>query len=104
MVPRLTSAKVTEAPAAQDPEALPESQPDSSVPEPRAPESSTGEGSQAAARDGAAGARPFRSEKVIAADIARDLIQRQITGAQLGGGLSHADVTQDLHWRVAEGR
>lgn len=90
MVPRLTSAKVTEAPAAQEPQVLPGqvlpgNEPESGTPEP-------------------AGARPFRSEKVIAADIARDLVLQEIvqqarltttaTGAFIAFARGHKIVSQ----------
>jgi periplasmic protein TonB len=96
MVPRLTSAKVTEAPTAQDAQRLPAQS--STV------ESGTGDNSQVAARDEGTGARPFRSEKVIAADIARDLVLQEIvqqarltttaTGAFIAFARGHKVVAQ----------
>jgi|GEM_PF-3827981 len=84
MVPRLTSPKVTEAPATQDPQVLPmqvspNNQPESSTAEPSILEPSRHERSQGADRDSAAGARPFRSDKkVVAADVARNLVLLEI--------------------------
>ena len=85
MVPRLTTPKVTEAPATQDAQVLPTSELQSGIPEPgilepSAPQPSTHERAPGVARDGAAGARHFRSEntKVVAADVARDLVLQEI--------------------------
>ena len=82
MVPRLTSAKVTDAPATQDAQVLPTNEAESGSAKPSIPESSTSESktselSQGALRD----ARHFREEnsrKVIAADVARDLVLQEI--------------------------
>jgi TonB family protein len=112
MVPRLTTPKVTEAPATQDAQVLPTSElqsgiPEPGIPEPSAPQPSTHERPPGAARDGAAGARHFRSEnarKVVAADVARDLVLQEIvqqarltttaTGAFIAFARGHKIVSQ----------